>query len=154
MKIKKGLNFFSVLVLLSIMGWNSSCSSREEVVNCFPQYSINVQLNLNLPAYATKLDSANWMYINEQQSGTRGLILVRAGVYPNYRFKIYDRNAPHICPDENTTLEVQGGVKIICPKDSAEWILSTGEPIKIAGIPPKVYNYSYNPATGIISIYY
>lgn len=154
MKIKKELKMFFVFALLGGIGINNSCGSREDVVSCFPEQSVNVQLNLNMPAYAKKLDSANWMYINEQQSGTRGLILVRTGGSFNYKFKVYDRNAPHICPDSNTTLEVQGGVKLICPKDGAEWILNTGEPVKVSGLAPRTYNYSYNPSTGMISIYY
>lgn len=149
MKIK---NFFLGLMLVNLCLFQS-CNHREETVSCFPEQPINVQLNLNLPYYHNELQK-DWMYINEQQSGSRGLILVRTGSFPNYRFKVYDRNAPHICPDTNTTLEVQGNIKLVCPKDGAEWILSSGEPTKESNRPPKTYSYSYNPATGIISIYY
>lgn len=149
--MKRGLKIFYIVGILGGI-FLSSCSGRDNTVNCFPEQHINVQIDLNLPAYASKLDLNNWIYITEQQSGTRGLILVRTGTYPDYKFKVYDRNAPHICPDVNTTLEVQGDIKLVCPKDNAEWILSTGEPIKVSGIPPKTYNAYYNAATGIISI--
>jgi len=66
---------------------------------------------------------------------------------------VYDRNAPHLCPDTNTTLNVEDNIKIVCPKDGAEWILLTGQPIKVANIAPKTYPYNYNPQTGILNIY-
>ena len=150
MKIFSGLKAFFILLVFSLLSLVISCESRADTVSCFPSQIINVQLNLNLPAYAIDLNTKGWIYINEQQSGTRGLILVKTGT----GFKVYDRNAPHLCPDANTTLEVQNNIKIVCPKDGAEWILQDGTPIKGSGLPPKSYEYSYNAATGIISIYY
>ncbi len=150
MKIFSVLKAFFILLVFSLLSLVISCESRAETVSCFPSQIINVQLNLNLPAYAIDLNTKGWIYINEQQSGTRGLILVKTGT----GFKVYDRNAPHLCPDANTTLIVQDRIKIVCPKDGAEWILQDGTPIKGSGLPPKSYDYSYNAATGIISIYY
>lgn len=147
MKIKSTLKIIGMMLVLGSL---SFCGGREDTVSCFPQQNINVQLNLTLPAYANGLTTNSWIYINEQQSGTRGLILVRTAS----GFKVYDRNAPHICPDSNTTLEVQNNIKIVCPKDGAEWILQDGTPIKGSGLPPKTYPYSYNSATGVISIFY
>ena len=150
MKIFSALKTFFILLIFSLLSLVISCESRAETVSCFPSQIINVQLNLNLPAYAIDLNTKGWIYINEQQSGTRGLILVKTGT----GFKIYDRNAPHLCPDANTTLEVKDNIKIVCPKDSAEWILQDGTPIKGSGLPPKSYDYSYNAATGELLIYY
>ncbi len=62
---------------------------QEDTVNCFPNNPINVSLNLNLPAYNALNYDDGWIYVNEQQSGTRGLIIVRVG----NAFKVYDRNA-------------------------------------------------------------
>ena len=150
MKIFSALKTFFILLTFSLLSLVISCESRTETVSCFPSQIINVQLNLNLPAYANDLNTKGWIYINEQQSGTRGLILVKTGT----GFKVYDRNAPHLCPDTNTTLEVQNNIKIVCPKDGAEWILQDGTPIKGSGLPPKSYDYSYNAATGELLIYY
>jgi hypothetical protein len=150
MKIFSVLKAFFILLVFSLLSLVISCESRAETVSCFPSQIINVQLNLNLPAYAIDLNTKGWIYINEQQSGTRGLILVKTGT----GFKVYDRNAPHLCPDTNTTLEVQNNIKIICPKDGAEWILQDGTPIKGSGLPPKSYDYSYNAATGDLLIHY
>lgn len=136
--------------MLLILGM-ASCGHREETVNCFPEVPVNVSININLPAYHHLWNIGGWMYLDEQASAHRGLIVVRTG---NNTFKIYDRNAPHICPNgEQTTLEVRDNIKIICPKDQAEWILITGEPVKIATIPPKTYrNYYYEPSSGILVI--
>lgn len=150
MKIFSALKTFFILLVFSLLSLVISCESRAETVSCFPSQIINVQLNLNLPAYAIDLNTKGWIYINEQQSGTRGLILVKTGT----GFKVYDRNAPHLCPDTNTTLIVQNDIKIVCPKDGAEWILQDGTPIKGSGLPPKSYDYSYNAATGELLIYY
>ncbi|MDN3607360.1 hypothetical protein [Kaistella yonginensis] len=141
--------FFTIILLFSVLN-SSSCSSREETVSCFPSAPINLVLNLNLPAYFTLQNVGGWMYINEQQSGTRGLIIART----TNGFKVYDRNAPHICPDSDTTLSVENDIKIICPKDGAEWITITGEPTKIAQVSPKTYLYSYDTNTKILSVYY
>ena len=150
MKIFSALKTFFILLIFSLLSLVISCESRADTVSCFPSQIINVQLNLNLPAYANDLNTKGWIYINEQQSGTRGLILVKTGT----GFKVYDRNAPHLCPDANTTLEVKDRIKIVCPKDGAEWILQDGTPIKGSGLPPKSYDYSYNAATGELLIYY
>ena len=150
MKIFSALKAFFILLVFSLLSLVISCESRADTVSCFPSQIINVQLNLNLPAYAIDLNTKGWIYINEQQSGTRGLILVKTGT----GFKVYDRNAPHLCPDMNTTLIVQDRIKIVCPKDGAEWILQDGTPIKGTGLPPKSYDYSYNAATGDLLIHY
>ena len=141
--------FFAIILIFSLLNI-TSCSNREETVSCFPSAPINVVLNLNLPTYFSLQNVGGWIYVNEQQAGTRGLIVVRS----SNGFKIYDRNPPHICPDLNTTLNVENNIKIVCPKDGAEWIMITGEPTKIAQVPPKTYPYSYDQNTKILSIYY
>ncbi len=141
--------FFSIILLFSILNF-TSCSNREETISCFPNTPINVILNLNLPTYFNLQNVGGWIYVNEQQAGTRGLIVVRT----TNGFKVFDRNAPHICPDGDTTLSVENDIKIICSKDGAEWITITGEPTKIAQVPPKTYPYSYDTNTKILSVYY
>ena len=141
--------FSSIILIFSLLNI-TSCKEREETVNCFPNVPINVVLNLNLPAYYVLQNVGGWIYVNEQECGTRGLIVVRT----TNGFKVYDRNAPHVYPDNNTTLNVENNIKVVCPKDGAEWILITGEPTKIAQIPPKTYRYNFDSTTGILSIFY
>jgi len=118
------------------------CQNEDSTIGCFPNSTINVDIDLSYSQYQ-KLDvTGGWVYIKEQASGTRGLIVVRTSSTGG--FKAYDRNAPHICPGNHTTLEVKDDFKIFCPEDGAEWILSSGEPIKIAHVPPKTYNVYYS----------
>ncbi|RQO33168.1 hypothetical protein DBR39_23540 [Chryseobacterium sp. KBW03] len=147
---------FSILSIFSLLIFSNltinSCGSREDTVSCFPNTPINVSLNLNLPAYYALNNINGWIYVNEQQSGTRGLIIVRTA----NGFKVYDRNAPHICPDNNTTLEVKDNIAILCPQDNTRWILSTGQPESGAktSLPPKTYPYSYDAPSKTLNVYY
>ncbi len=150
MKTKKNASLFTLFLIISLLSINNSCSERNETVSCFPNSPINAQLDLNLPLYYNLQNPGNWAYVNKIGAGTRGLIVYRKGIKD---FLIYDRNAPHLCPDNETTLEVKNGTAIHCPKDGAEWILSTGEPIKVAKINPKFYPYTFDPNTNILSIY-
>lgn len=143
------LSFFTLLTISSLT--INSCGSREDTVSCFPTSPINVSLNLNLPAYFNLTQPQGWIYVDEQQSGTRGLIVVRGS---NNTFKVFDRNAPHLCPDTDTTLEVKNNISIVCPKDNATWILLTGNPTAVTSLPPKTYPYNYDPSTRVLSIYY
>ena len=140
------------LVLLLVFSYLAltQCSERQEPSNCFPSRPINVQLNLSLPAYYPLQTIGGWIYVNEQESGTRGLIVVRS----TNGFKVYDRNAPHLCPGNDTTLMVEKDIKIICPKDGAEWILLTGQPTKVANVAPVTFTYSYQPNINVLNIVY
>ncbi|MBT2622164.1 MULTISPECIES: hypothetical protein [Chryseobacterium] len=150
--MKKTFSILSFFTLLTISALTiNSCGSREDTVSCFPTSPINVTLNLNLPAYFNLTQPQGWLYVDEQQSGTRGLIVVRGS---NNTFKVFDRNAPHLCPDNDTTLEVKNNISIVCPKDNATWILLTGNPTSVTSLPPKTYPYNYDPATRVLSIYY
>jgi hypothetical protein len=150
--MKKTFSILSFFTLLTISQLTiNSCGSREDTVSCFPTSPINVSLNLNLPAYFNLTQPQGWIYVDEQQSGTRGLIVVRGS---NNTFKVFDRNAPHLCPDTDTTLEVKNNISIVCPKDNATWILLTGNPTAVTSLPPKTYPYNYDPSTRVLSIYY
>jgi len=146
---KKIISLFILLLTVSLLTLNSSCSERNETVNCFPNSVISVQLNLSLPSYYRLQTVGSWVYVNEVGSGTRGLIVVRV----TNGFKVYDRNAPQICPDTDTTLEVRNDTTVYCPRDKAEWILITGQPTAVANIPPKTYPYSFDPNSNILSVY-
>lgn len=148
MKRNLSILLCSIFLIFSALNLNS-CNNREETVSCFPKVPINVVLNLNLPAYYDLQSVNGWIYVDQQESGTRGLIVVKT----TNGFKIYDRNAPHICPDTNTTLEVEGNIKVVCPKDGAEWILITGEPTKISQIAPKTYRYNFDSNSNVLSIF-
>ena len=151
--MEKTFSIISIFTVLTFSFLNiNSCSNRDDTVSCFPLSTINVNLNLNLAAYNNLNFVEQPIYIDEQQSGTRGLIVVRTLDNPA-SFKVYDRNAPHLCPDINTTLEIKNGNSIFCPKDNATWILITGQPTAVANLPPKTYFWNYDPSTKNLSLY-
>lgn len=146
----KPYHFLKVFILIfSTLIITNSCGNNDETVSCFPNAPISVVLNLSLPLYQNLQNTGSFIYVNEQSSGSRGLIVVRT----TNSFKVYDRNAPHICPGSNTTLEVKENIKIICPTDGSEWILLTGEPIKISKVAPKTYPFNYDSGANILTIY-
>ena len=138
-----------ILLAFSALQTLNSCSNREETTSCFLNQFISVQLNISLPAYYQLQNVGGWVYISEQQSGNRGLIVYRT----NDGFKIYDRNAPHICPSTDTTLEVENGSLVICKKDNAKWFLNSVAPASVSPYPLKQYFYNYNSSTNILNIY-
>ena len=150
MKAKILKTLIPILLIFSILKILNSCGNREETTSCFPNQLISVQINISLPAYYPLQNIGGWVYISEQQSGTRGLIIYRASATS---FKIYDRNAPHICPSTDTTLEVENGSLVICKKDNAKWFLNSGAPASISPYPLKQYFYNYNSSTNILNIY-
>jgi len=151
MKPKKFASVFVLFLIISSLTVVNSCSERNETVSCFPNSAVSVQLNLSLPLYYKLQTVGGWVYINEVAAGTRGLIVVRTTT----GFKVYDRNAPHICPDTDTTLEVKNDTSVYCPKDGSQWILITGQPTdnSAARIAPKTYGYSFNSSSNILDIY-
>ena len=112
----------------------TSCSSDDGQMNCNPAYAISASINVNLPLY-NELETRGWTYVGGEGTGTRGVIVVKT----NSGYKAYDRNAPHICPTPDSTLEVVEDIKLFCPEDGAEWILLTGQPMHTADRAPRVY---------------
>jgi len=159
MRTKKNRALFIFILIISILSINNSCSERNETVSCFPNTPISAVINLSLPAYYNLQTPGNWAYTRDETgTGTNGLIIY--SFYSNTTnklgFMIYDRNAPHICPGTDTVLKVnEGSTKVICPKDNAEWFLTTGQPLNdIAKTGLKTYRYyDYNPNTKILSVY-
>ena len=49
---------------------------------------------------------------------------------------------------------LQDKIRIVCPKDNAQWILLTGQPTAVANVQPKTYLYNYDPSGKILNIYY
>ena len=144
--IKTILNkVFFIFILLSIY----NCQSDDGAINCVPIQNINYSINLNLPQYYKLNNAGGWMYVDAAYgTGNRGLIIVKIG---ENMYKAYDRNAPHICPTSNSQLMVIDDIKIVCPEDGAEWILTSGQPTKIANRAPRTYQISRNGNTLLIT---
>lgn len=154
MKAKKIASSLALFLIISILTFNNSCSERNETVSCFPDSIISATINLNSAHYYKLQNVGGWVYtLGEVGTGTKGLIIYRSG---NASFMIYDRNAPQVCPANDTTLEVNdSGTKIIYSHNDAEWFLSTGGPLNDnAKIGLKTYRYyDFNPNTNTLMIY-
>jgi len=140
---------FGILFIFSLI--MNSCSSDDGTISCFPNSTINSTINLALPQYQNLLNPGGFVEtFGATGEGTRGLIIYRKSLT---EFKVYDRNAPHLCPSEDTTLYVKNQLTIDCPKDGANWNINTGEPINgISRSSPRVYFANFNPSTNIIYI--
>jgi len=129
------LKYFFLLFLL-----NLNCNSEDDFLSCIPNPTVNIQIDINLPAYSALQSAAGWVYVDAALAGNKGLIVVNTGT----AYKAYDRNAPHICPTNNTTLIVENSLTLLCPQDNAKWILTTGQPVAVAGRSPRTYFVSKN----------
>lgn len=149
--MKKTFSTVAILTFLIFSFLNiNSCSNREDTVSCFPNSTINVILPLNsMPLQNSNLQNQQWTYIDMDGAGTRGLIIFKVS---SNSYIAYDRNAPHICPDNNTTLTVDFP-KVICPKDNAKWFITTGEPIEVSPLPLKRYFCNFDQSTNTITVY-
>ncbi|WOC51451.1 hypothetical protein BPO_0804 [Bergeyella porcorum] len=148
-KIKASL-IISLFLIFSFLV--NACAERDGTINCFPNQIINAQILLN--GYP-KLLTQQWDYTKgETGTSNRGLIIFFNGS----SYTIYDRNAPHLCPDTNTTLEVikdsDGFLKIYCPKDGAKWLLQNGHAnnTQASGI-PKRYRYQIDAMTNAMMVF-
>lgn len=143
--IKTILN--KVLFLGALLLIFQSCNTDDGTVSCVPLTTVNVAINTTLPLYANLNNPGGWVYVNGTMAGTRGIIVVRTAS----GYKAYDRNAPHICPTEKSTLYVEEDIKIVCKEDGAEWMLLTGQPTKVANRAPRTYQVYASP-NGVITI--
>ena len=123
------------VLLLLVLFTAFSCSSDDGTVSCVPITTVSKSINLNLPLYVNLNNPGGWVYLDGVNTGSRGLIVVNTGV----GYKAYDRNAPHICPTAKSTIYVVDNIKMFCEEDGSEWILTTGQPTKIANRAPRTY---------------
>ncbi|MGV0939832.1 hypothetical protein [Empedobacter sp. ULE_I140] len=105
------------VILVSVFaGLFQGCNSDDGTVSCVPNTIVNVSININLPLYSNLNNPGGWVYVNGTMAGTRGIIVVRTAS----GYKAYDRNAPHICPTEKSTLVVKEDFFIECEVDGAK----------------------------------
>lgn len=143
--IKMILN--KAVLLLAFILIFQSCNSDDGTVSCVPITTVSVSINTTLPLYSDLNNPGGWVYVNGPMAGTRGILVIRTAS----GYRAYDRNAPHICPAEKTTLYVKDDIKIVCDADGSEWMLLTGQPTKVANRAPRMYQVYANP-NGVITI--
>ena len=124
-------NVFLLFILFGV----TACKSDDGTVSCVPLSTVSRTINITLPLYYNLNNPGGWIYLDGINSGTRGLIVVNVG----NGYKVYDRNAPHICPTAKSTIDVVDNIKMYCEEDGSEWILTSGQPVKVANRSPRTY---------------
>lgn len=138
---KRTYIFKFIFLTIFFSGICISCSDDDTTVNCIPNVNVAAQYNLSLPSFANISYPNGYVVLSpDGTNGSRGVIIVNTGS----GYNAFDRNAPQICPGENTTLIVEDDIKIVCPEDGAEWVLRSGQPLNDAteGRTPRRFNTS------------
>ena len=145
--IKTILN--KVILVCVFAGLFQGCNSDDGTVSCVPNTIVNVSININIHLYSNLNNPGGWVYVKGATAGSRGLIVVRTAT----GYKAYDRNAPHICPTEKSTLVVKEDFFIECEVDGAKWALINGMPIKDTKAVRDMRTYRvYASPNGVITI--
>lgn len=109
-------------ILLLFMLTNCSSDNNINTKNPYlPDYSVNLVLNLNLPAYVNLQYPSNAVYVNQAGAGIRGIIVFNAGSY----YKAFDAACPNQALSNCSTMTING-IKAKCPCDDKEYSLFTG----------------------------
>ena len=74
MKRHSSLILFFISLIFCAFSFHS-CKDRDGTVSCFPKQYINFNLDLNFPSYNSLQHAGNWLYIDIDGSGTKGVII-------------------------------------------------------------------------------
>ena len=88
-----------------------------------PNYAVNVQVNLNLPAYSDLNYPGNAVFISQSSSGINGIILFNAGG----SYLAWEATCPNQIPENCSVLQISS-LNAICPCDNVAYSLYTGLP--------------------------
>ena len=115
-------NFVFPLVLflgVSVFGL-SACNKDNERI---PYVPVNINININNPAFIDLNAVGNWIYIT---CGSKGMIVYRASID---EFLSYDRHSPYL-PDNDCTCEVDSsGVIVFDPCSNSRFTITDGNVI-------------------------
>jgi len=108
------------IALLSILAF-SQCRKDNDSSN-IPYISVNVNIDVDNPAYRDIKSPGNYVYIN---GGSEGIILYRLN---QEEFRAYDRHSP-IEPQDNCICDVtEDQLFIEDPCSGASWLITDGTP--------------------------
>jgi nitrite reductase/ring-hydroxylating ferredoxin subunit len=88
-----------------------------------PVYTVNVEVNLNLPLYNDLNYAGNAVLITQGSAGINGIILFNAGG----SFLAWEATCPNQVPTTCSTLDFSEPIAT-CPCDDVEYSLYTGQP--------------------------
>lgn len=111
------------IALTSLLLLNCSKDDRTTNNNPYlPNYPLDITINLNLPQYNSLLYPSNAVYINNGNTGIRGIFVFNAG---SGNYKAYDAACPNQPLSSCSTMTIQG-IKAKCECDNAQYSFFTG----------------------------
>lgn len=110
--------FVAIIAILSCS--NDDTRLRNQFL---PNYSVNVEINLNLPLYSDLNYAGNAVLITQGSAGINGIILFNTGS----GFLAWEATCPNQIPTTCSRLEISVP-NAICPCDDVEYSLFTGQP--------------------------
>ena len=112
--------YFLLLIAFSIL-FGCSTNSTNNNNPYIPNYTVNVDINMNLPQYSDLKFVSNAVYIPNQ--GARGIIVFNAGS----GYNAFDAACPNQALSSCSTMTIKGGIMALCACDNAEYSLFTGQ---------------------------
>ena len=109
-----------VLIAFSML---FGCSTNSTTNNnpYIPNYTVNVDINMNLPQYSDLKYVSNAVYISGQ--GVRGIIVFNSGS----GYNAFDAACPNQALSSCSTMTIKGGIMALCACDNTEYSLFTGQ---------------------------
>lgn len=114
--MKKSL--FILLVTIAFSGCSDSNFNNKNPY--LPSYTFNVDINMNLPAYSSLQYPSNAIYY--ASVGVKGIYIFNTGS----GYNAFDAACPNQVLSSCSTMTLKG-INIICPCDSNEYSLFTGQ---------------------------
>ena len=100
------------------------CSTNSNNYNnpYLPNYTVNLQINMNLPQYSDLKFVSNAVYIADQ--GVRGIIVFNTS---GTTYNAFDAACPNQALSSCSTMTINGGIMALCACDNAQYSLFTGQ---------------------------
>ena len=111
--------YFLLLIAFPMLFSCSSNSTNNNNPN-LPNYSVNLDINMNLPAYSSLLTPINAVYYPGQ--GVRGLYIFNTGS----GYVAFDAACPNQALSSCSTMTLNG-IYAVCACDNAEYSLFSGQ---------------------------
>ena len=129
--------YFLLFLIISMFSGCSNTAFNNKNPN-LPNYTFTVDINMNLPAYSTLLYPSNAIYY--PGVGAKG-IYVFCTAPGNYN--AFDAACPNQALSSCSTMTLKG-INVVCPCDSKEYSLFTGQAQGGAQYPLKQYRVEVN----------
>ena len=112
--------YFVLFVLLPLL---FGCTNNSTGTNnpYLPNYTVNFEINLNLPQYSDLKFASNSVYVPNQ--GIRGVIVFNIS---GTTYNAFDATCPNQTLSPCSTMTIKG-INALCPCDNAEYSLFSGQ---------------------------